>query len=187
MSIYLVWGAVPSVLLALQVQRSLGEEDKAANLAVITTVGALVSVITQPMAGAISDRTRSRYGRRAPWLVLGGLVGGLSLIGMALGSTLAHFVIAWVCVQIGFNLAQGPLSAVMPDRVPRSVRGTFAAALGVGGMLGSLGGQIYAASREHPAGLHAARRSRDRRPHPLRRLQSRPVERGRLGGAALAA
>ncbi|RJL23267.1 MFS transporter [Bailinhaonella thermotolerans] len=146
MSIYLVWGAVPSVLMALQVQRSLGEEDKAANLAIITTVGAIASVLTQPIAGAISDRTRSRFGRRAPWLIFGGLVGGLSLIGMSLAHTLAHFVIAWVCVQIGFNFAQGPLSAVLPDRVPRSVRGTFAAALGLGAMFGSLGGQIYGAS-----------------------------------------
>lgn len=142
----LVWGAVPSVMLALQVQRSLGEADKIANLAIITTIGGIVSVLAQPIAGALSDRTRSRFGKRTPWIVLGSLVGGLSLVGMSFADNLAQFTIGWVCIILGFNFAQGPLSAVLPDRVPRAVRGTFAAFVGLGTMFGSLGGQIFGAS-----------------------------------------
>ena len=144
--ISLVWGSVPSVLLALQVQQSLGEADKIANLAIITTIGGIISMLSQPVAGLLSDRTRSRFGKRAPWIVLGALVGGMSLIGMSFASTLVSFTVAWVCIIIGFNFAQGPLTAVLPDRVPRAVRGTFAGLIGLGSMFGSMGGQIFGAT-----------------------------------------
>ncbi len=140
-SIFLIWGAVPGILLALQIQH-IDESAKAANLALVTGIGAFGAMLAQPIAGMVSDRTRSRFGRRAPWMVLGALVGGLSLIGMGLANGLVQITLAWVMVQIAFNFAQGPLSAVMPDRVPRSVRGTFAALSGLGLMLGSIGGQI---------------------------------------------
>ncbi|MFE5646660.1 MFS transporter [Rhodococcus sp. NPDC056516] len=145
-SISLIWGAVPSILLALQVQQSFGESDKVTVLALVSTFGAFAAMIAQPVAGALSDRTRSRFGKRAPWIVLGSLCGGLALIGLAFASSLVSLIIAWVMVQISFNFAQGPLSAIMPDRVPRAVRGTFAAILGLGSMFGSLGGQILASS-----------------------------------------
>ena len=45
-------------------------------------------------------------------------------------------------MQTAYNFAQGPLSAVMPDRVPIKRRGTFAALSGIGLMVGALGGQI---------------------------------------------
>lgn len=142
--IFTLWGAIPGILLPLQIQ-GIDPESKAANLAVVTTVGAFAAMIAQPVAGTVSDRTRSRFGRRAPWMVLGAIIGGLSLIGMSLANGVAQLTIAWVCVQISYNFAQGPLSAIMPDRVPRSVRGTFAALSGLGLMVGSLGGQIVGA------------------------------------------
>ena len=46
------------------------------------------------------------------------LAGGLALIGLAFANSLVGIIIAWTLVQICYNFAQGPLSAVMPDRVP---------------------------------------------------------------------
>jgi MFS family permease len=52
--------------------------------------------------------------------------------------------IAWTITQIAYNFAQGPLAAVMPDRVPAAARGVFSAVTGTGLMLGALGGQVVA-------------------------------------------
>jgi MFS family permease len=143
-AIFMVWGAVPGILLPQQVSLAFGTENQVnvANLAIISTIGAFAAMLAQPIAGQISDRTRSRFGRRAPWIVIGALTGALSLIGLAFANTLLGFIVAWVLVQVCYNFAQGPLSAIMPDRVPLKRRGTFAALSGIGLMLGAIGGQI---------------------------------------------
>ena len=140
-SIFLIWGAVPGILLPLQIA-GIDPENKIANLAVISTVGALAAMIAQPIAGLISDRTRSRFGRRAQWMIAGTIVGGLALVGMALSNGVVQIGIAMVIVQIAYNFTQGPLSAILPDRVPRAARGTFSALAGMGAMVGALGGQV---------------------------------------------
>ncbi|MFB6611463.1 MFS transporter [Agromyces sp. NPDC056379] len=140
-SIFVIWGAVPAVLLQLQIT-GIDPANKVANITIVATIGAFASMIAQPLAGMLSDRTRSRFGRRAGWMVGGVLVGGLALVGMALANTIVQIAIAWTIVQIAYNFAQGPLSAILPDRVPRAARGTFAALAGMGAMLGALGGQV---------------------------------------------
>lgn len=145
LGVFVLWGAIPAVLLPLQID-AIDPARKVANLATVTTAGAFSAMIAQPVAGAISDRTHSRLGRRAPWMIGGALVGKLALIGMSAGSTLVTILIAWVMVQAAFNFVQGPLSAVLPDRVPPMARGTFAAIGGIASMVGAIGGQVVGAS-----------------------------------------
>jgi MFS family permease len=140
---YLIWGAVPGILLPQQITLLFGQRDHVVNLTIVATIGAFSAMIAQPIAGQLSDRTRSRFGRRAPWILIGALVGGLSLVGLAFANSLVGVIIAWTLVQISYNFAQGPLTAVMPDRVPLKRRGTFAALMGIGLMVGALGGTIY--------------------------------------------
>lgn len=139
--IFLIWGAVPGILLPAQIA-GLDPANKVVNLAIAATIGSFAAMLAQPIAGQVSDRTRSRFGRRAPWIIVGALAGGLSLVGLAFANTLVGIVIAMTLVQICYNFAQGPLSAVMPDRVPLARRGTFAALSGIGLMVGALGGSI---------------------------------------------
>lgn len=142
--IYLVVGAVPGVLLPLQVAE-IDEASKAGHLAIVTGVGAAVAMVASPIAGMMSDRTRSRYGRRTPWMVAGALATGLSLIGMGLASGLAQLTIAWSITQLTLNLVISPTSAILPDRVPSAIRGTFAMLVGLGTMIGNVLGQAVGA------------------------------------------
>jgi len=151
-SIYLIVGAVPGVLLPLQVA-AIDDANKAANLALITGIGALVAMIASPIAGLISDRTRSRFGRRAPWLVLGALATGLALVGVGLANGVAQLVIAWAIVQLTLNLVISPLSALMPDRVPTERRGLFSTIVGLATMAGAIGGQAVGAAFAQNIGL----------------------------------
>ena len=143
LGIFILWGAIPTVLLPLQVEQ-LDPVNKVANLAIVTTIGALAAMIMQPVAGTISDRTRSRFGSRAPYIVGGALFGGAALVALGFSSSILMVALCWVLVQVSFNIVQGPFSAMLPDRVPESVRGTFAAMIGAMTMVGSLGGVILA-------------------------------------------
>ncbi|MET0734733.1 MAG: MFS transporter [Microbacterium sp.] len=146
-AIFVIWGAVPGLLLAKQVEMfDPDPQAKVANLAIIATVGAFVAMIAQPVAGTISDRTRSRFGRRAPWMIIGSVVGGIALITLGFQHSMIGFILCWAVVQGAYNFAQGPLSAIMPDRVPRMARGTFAAVSGIALMVGALGGSVVGAS-----------------------------------------
>lgn len=71
-----IWVALltPVVLtLALRVGDIASEAEKSRWLGIILAIGGFVALVATPICGALSDRTRSRFGRRRPWLV-GGLV-----------------------------------------------------------------------------------------------------------------
>src|SRR3954452_5668261 len=71
--------AVLSVLLPNQIQ-AIDPANKARDLAIVFAITSVFSTCITPLAGALSDRTRSRFGRRTPWIVIGSVVGASSLI-----------------------------------------------------------------------------------------------------------
>ncbi|MDR6867090.1 MFS family permease [Microbacterium resistens] len=120
------------------------EGSKVANFAIVTTVASIVAMFSQPIVGALSDRTRSRLGRRAPWMLGGALLGALSLVVLGSLRDLLSITIVWAVMLISLNALQGPLSAITPDRFPRSRRGVASAAVGIGTLAGATLGVVLA-------------------------------------------
>jgi Na+/melibiose symporter-like transporter len=92
----------------------------------ITFAGLAVAMVVQPMAGAVSDRSRFRWGKRRPFVVAGtvGSVGGLAILAGA--PNLALVVVGYVVTQIIFNVALGAYQGLIPDQVPVERRGLAA-------------------------------------------------------------
>src|SRR5205814_7122075 len=67
LGLYLGYFGPITVLLPNQVQAIAGPAHKVAVLGWVTGIGAAVAMISNPVAGALSDRTTSRFGRRHPW------------------------------------------------------------------------------------------------------------------------
>lgn len=145
LAVYMILGAVPTVLLPLQVQ-GIDEANKAANLALIIGAGGAAAMIISPIAGLISDRTRSPFGRRSPWMVVGAITTGLTLVGMGFANGIVQLLVAWTIMQFAINLIISPMGALMPERVPSAVRGIFSTIAGIGAMVGILAGQIIGAT-----------------------------------------
>src|SRR5699024_3922553 len=80
------------VLLGLQAA-ALTPDHKEATLSLVTGVGAVVSTVANPVAGAFSDRTTSRFGRRVPWIVGGTLLGSAGLALLALAETVPVMIL----------------------------------------------------------------------------------------------
>lgn len=109
---------------------------KVDNLAVISSIGAFITLFVQPIVGTLSDRTRSRLGRRTPWIASGAVAGGAVVILMQFANSVALVGIGWVLAQAALNVFQAPSSAVLADRVDYRHRALGSSFVGVGTTLG---------------------------------------------------
>ncbi len=92
-------------------------------LGILTGAGLLVALLTQPLIGAVSDRTRSPLGRRIPYFVMGSALAVGCLYAVALAPSLTLLALGAMAFQAGSNAAQGPWQALLPDQVPAAQRG----------------------------------------------------------------
>jgi MFS family permease len=123
------------VLLPQQIE-ALAPVDKEAALALVLGAGAACSLVANPLFGALSDRTRSRFGRRRPWIALG-FGGGAVAVGLlAAAPTVPLVVLGWCAAQTLLNAPFAALSAAVPDEVPAAQRGTAAGYLGLAFVVG---------------------------------------------------
>src|SRR6516165_8669712 len=83
LGLYLGYIGPISVLLPNQVQAIAGPAHKVVVLGWVTGIGAAVAMVANPVAGALSDRTTSRLGRRRPWIAGGALAGAAALVLLA--------------------------------------------------------------------------------------------------------
>jgi MFS family permease len=120
------------------------EAAKASSLAVITSLGVALTMVAQPIIGVLSDRTRSRSGRRAPWILFGGLTGAAALAAMPFAPTVAVLGVIFTAAQVLLNVAQSPLTATIADRVAENRRGTASAMSGIASFFGGLLGGLLA-------------------------------------------
>ncbi|MGN6576035.1 MAG: MFS transporter [Nocardioides sp.] len=119
------------VSLALKVNDLVGLEQAPKNLALITGIGSLLAMVSNPLFGRLSDRTTARVGMRKPWM-LAGLAGGfLGTLIVALAPTVQVVLIGWCTAQVCLNALLAAQTAVLPDQVPATQRGLVSGVLGV--------------------------------------------------------
>jgi MFS family permease len=140
------------LLLPQQLEDIAGDDNKVGALGLVTGVGAAVAVVATPLAGALSDRTTSRFGRRLPWLVGGTLLGAVTLAVLSRQSTVAGVLVGWCLAQACFNAAYAGLTAEVPDHVPVVQRGTVSGWFGLPQAVGVVVGVALVTSFTTTAG-----------------------------------
>ncbi|MEJ0014035.1 MAG: MFS transporter [Bauldia sp.] len=140
------WAAILITLLPLQAEAIGGHEFKGTTLGQILLAGAFVSMIAAPLFGAWSDRVRTRWGRRKPFLVVGTVGNVVGLVALAFipsePAALPLYIAAFIWIELFSNVATAPYSALIPDVVPKEQRGSASGWLGLMLMLGSFVGGI---------------------------------------------
>ncbi|GHF18657.1 MFS transporter [Pseudolysinimonas yzui] len=94
---------------------------------IISGIAGVFALVSYPLAGALSDRTTSRFGRRRPWIVGGAILFGLALGVLGLQTTMVGIGICWVLVIVGFCVLTAALTAMISDQVPVGQRGVISA------------------------------------------------------------
>ena len=118
------------VTLALRVQQ-INPAGKAASLSLVLGVGAIFALLANPVFGKLSDRTRSRFGMRRPWLIAGVISGTLGLLVIAFAPNIPLVLVGWCLAQAGFNALLAVVVAILPDQVPEEQRGLVSGVLGM--------------------------------------------------------
>ncbi|GIW41022.1 MAG: MFS transporter [Candidatus Binatia bacterium] len=111
-------------------------------LGLVTVLGALVAMLTSPLAGVLSDESRSRWGRRKPFLLLGVVAGSASLFALVGARTLAGFLLSVASLQFFLHVASAPYTALLPDQVTDRQKGRATGFAGFADVLGRLCGAI---------------------------------------------
>lgn len=84
----------------------------------VTTAVLIFDMISDPLIGYLSDRTQSRYGRRAPWMAVGAVVMAAAMVGLfsvpdglSLAGDLGWVIGFFALATIGFTMVAIPYSA----------------------------------------------------------------------------
>ncbi|MER5521673.1 MFS transporter [Streptomyces sp. NPDC002763] len=101
-----------------------GHEEQ---LGYVTGSAQFVYLVLSPLIGLWSDRTRSRLGRRTPFMIGGALLGTVALVGVALAPSVLLLGLAWVVGMIGWSTTGQAVQNVQADRVPEEQRGRVSA------------------------------------------------------------
>lgn len=111
-------------------------ESKGVVLSGVILLGALVASLVNIVAGRLSDRTRSRFGRRRPWMWAGALGALAAYPVIAAAQTGFSVLIGVLLFQTSFNLFFAAMAAVLPDHVPDHRKGAVAGLLALGAPVG---------------------------------------------------
>jgi MFS family permease len=99
---------------------------KNSTLSLITITSLVVALFAQPLVGQWSDRSQTRWGRRAPFLLAGVIGLTLALALVVAAHNLWLLLLAVILISLSSNMIQGPWQALVPDRVPVLQHGTMA-------------------------------------------------------------
>jgi MFS family permease len=137
--VFAAWLGPIQVLLAKQ-SEAVSPGNKEFVLGLVTGVGAAVSVVANPLFGAVSDRTLSRFGRRVPWVLAGAVGGVVGLLVLSGAGAVGLMLLGWCLMQLFGNTLLAAITATVPDRVPRRQRGVVGGWVALAQTIGALVG-----------------------------------------------
>jgi maltose/moltooligosaccharide transporter len=90
-----------------------------AKLPLLWLAGPITGLVVQPIVGAMSDRTVSRWGRRTPYFLIGAILCSLGLLAMPYSPTLWFAAgLLWI-LDAANNVTMEPYRAYVSDRLER--------------------------------------------------------------------
>ena len=100
------------------IYKFLGAEES--KLPLLWLAGPMTGLIIQPIIGALSDKTITKWGRRTPYFMIGAIICSLGLFFMPFSSTLWMAAsLLWV-LDVGNNVTQEPYRAFVSDKLDKS-------------------------------------------------------------------
>src|SRR5574340_1253784 len=136
---------IPTQIVLFISSTQVGSAQQVLFLSWLMIAASVISLLMPPFIGAISDQTPSNFGRRRPYIVIGGLILVLSTPLLVNASSMAVFVAGLALLLLGKNILTPAYQGLMPDCVPKEQRGVTAGFVGGMTILGNVVGLGLAA------------------------------------------
>lgn len=137
-------GSTRSVLIP-QLFSQLDPVHKVWAVGILATVASITGAIANLLFGAFSDVTRTRFGKRKPYIVLGTIAIAISLIVIANVKSIMAIILIWIIAAAAENAIAAAIYPQISDRVAPKWRGTVSTFYGVGFTIAQQGFALLAA------------------------------------------
>jgi MFS family permease len=143
---FVLFSILTPVVVALSIKLSmiLPPEQVPGAQGLVGGLTALFSIIATPIVGNLSDRTRSRFGRRRPWLIGGVLLGTIALFVVATAEDVPQLLLGSIVAGVSFNATVAAIGGLYADRVPEKWHGRVGAFIGVATNFAAIAGAAVA-------------------------------------------
>lgn len=108
---------------------------------IVMAMDNVVALFMLPLFGSLSDKTKTRWGRRTPYIICGTILAAITFIFVALFAdkrSIAPFLISLGFVLIFMSIYRSPAVALMPDVTVKPLRSKANAIINLMGALGGL-------------------------------------------------
>lgn len=127
----------------------------AAMIGFIMTWDNYLNMFVQPLVGDRSDRTRTRIGRRKPFMLVGAPLAALFFLAVPLARSVPFIMLALLLTNLSMALFRAPTVALLGDLFPSKQRSTANGIINLMGGIGAIlallvGGILYSQSRIAP-------------------------------------
>ena len=129
--------AMDTIVVPILVLHVAPEAAKNTLLGAVGLGGLLAGAVVQVPVGWASDRTRSRIGRRLPYLIWGSVFISVGMGALAMPLSYGSLLISWLFIQINSGIAYTPYLASVRELVPSDRLGVSAS---IKTLLEALGG-----------------------------------------------
>jgi MFS family permease len=147
---------IPAQLLLFVAPGATGNAQQAVALGWLSALAAAIALLAQPLTGAASDRTTSRFGRRRPYVLVASAIYIAGMIALGWSPDFVVFIIGFVLTQIAANIGTASYQGLLPDRVPLDQRGAASGYLGMMTILGNVASIVAAGALFSSLGSGAA-------------------------------
>lgn len=142
-SINLQYAALLPVVIPIQIllfvtPGQVGNAQQATFLGWLSMVASVISLCMPPLVGTLSDHTTNRFGRRRPYIAIGGLLLISGTPFLASSTNVFIFLIGLSLLHLGNNVLTPAYQSLVPDRVPKEQRGEASGYVGAMTILGNV-------------------------------------------------
>ena len=123
----------------------------------IMTFDNILAIVLQPYIGFLSDQTRTRFGRRMPFIMVGAPIAAVFflLIPFAKSLNIGWMITTILIMNLAMAIFRAPVIALMPDTVPSQSRSKANGVVNFMGGLGALlaflvGSKLYEINKSLP-------------------------------------